>query len=523
VVGAATGIYGRRCINRGITAVQPYPMTNSAPSADPSRLPLIAPAVLAVAARLSRRQSCRRSIFKLGSRRAAQRNVVCRPSACILDRDIAGDRQVTAAYVHIPFCRQRCSYCDFPIDVLQKGKPVDERMLRYVDRVVAEISAGGAGAFDSTDTFEPTALSSIYFGGGTPSLLPTQGFARILDSLRQRFGVADDVEITVEMDPATFDQQKAMDLARLGVNRASIGIQSLDEEVLRLCGRGHSAQEAARAIQMVHAAGITNVSADLLSGVPGQCEDRLRADIQALTQLGVTHLSVYDLQFEDGTAFARRFPDAGQNGRPSLDLAAELYAATHDELDARGFEHYEISSFARRPPQAPEPGSAARRDFRSRHNQVYWSRRPYAAFGNGAASFVGGVRATRPRGMDDYCRWVDGGGRVEGLAEHDASPRDDLRSPLLEALMLGLRTGDGVEVTAGGAADADACVEAAGEALRVWEETGHAVVQLRRADASRGLPAQLRARLVPPQGFVVSDAVLSDALAAVLRVPEPTE
>eukprot|EP00933_Yihiella_yeosuensis_P070692 TRINITY_DN78841_c0_g1_i1.p1 TRINITY_DN78841_c0_g1~~TRINITY_DN78841_c0_g1_i1.p1 ORF type:complete len:415 (-),score=83.41 TRINITY_DN78841_c0_g1_i1:554-1798(-) len=413
------------------------------------------------------------------------------------------------AYVHIPFCRQRCRYCDFAIEVVGKAGDKSQEMLQYADAVVHEISAGGAGAFEWTnDDWQGKALRSVYFGGGTPSLLPIEGFKQILEALADRFSIEDDAEITVELDPATFDQAKAEALSNLGVNRASIGIQSLDDETLKLCGRGHSAGEARRAVAMVQKAGIQNVSADLLSGVPGQSEEQLRNDIRAIASLGVTHLSVYDLQYEEGTVFERRYPTPGEKGRPTDSVAAELYTATHNELTQLGFDHYEISSFAR---------SGGLNSNRSRHNQGYWDRRPYAAFGNGAASFVSGIRATRPRKVEDYIAWVRSGGLASGLAEIDTSPCQDRRDPLCEALMLGLRRSDGVTVLGrAGCKEADACLSAAAKALSAWAESGHAEVSLQSNQTGS---TELQARLKPPEGFLISDSVLSDVIAAILAVP----
>lgn len=429
------------------------------------------------------------------------------------------DGPACAAYVHLPFCRQHCRYCDFPIAVVGKGGGAESYMRSYVDCLVDEVAVGGAGAFawGIGDSWCSEPLTSVYFGGGTPSLLPTEEFQRIFHALRQRFRIAATAEITVEFDPATFDRKKAEELVHMGINRASVGIQSLDDGVLRLCGRGHTADEAERAVKVLQDVGVANVSADLLSGVPGQSEGQLRHDVRAIVGLGVTHLSVYDLQFEAGTPFERRYPAPGAGGRPTVDLAAQLYTATHEELSRLGFEHYEISSYARLSTQGD--GSCTKRsNFRSRHNQGYWRRQPYAAFGNGAASFVAGVRATRPRKVEDYCDWVRRGGPPEGLAEVSAAARDDPREPLCEALMLGLRTSDGIRLVGGSAPDLDACLVAAGEALQGWVDTGHAEVFLQKHGDG---PVELRARLLPPAGFLVSDAVLSDAWAAVLRVPEP--
>jgi len=211
---------------------------------------------------------------------------------------------------------------------------------------------------------------------------------------------------------------------------------------------------------------------------------------------------------------------SGRDKRPEDDVASRLYTAVHEELTTNGFEHYEISNFARLQGSSKEPSP-----FRSRHNQGYWSRRPYAAFGNGAASFVHSVRATRPRDVGEYCSWVEKGGTAEGLAEVDASPRDDPREPMCEALMLGLRTLDGVHIVVPMKdTDAVACVEAVAKALESWMASGHAhVCKTPRTEEAIDEPhVELQARLEAPHGFVISDTIISDALAALISVPQQT-
>ena len=412
---------------------------------------------------------------------------------------------VRAAYVHIPFCRQRCHYCDFPIDVVRQTieRP---RVSRYLSCLKEEILSGGSGSLEE-DPFESQPLQSLYFGGGTPSLLPADNLEELLILLRQRFGFDADCEITLEMDPGTFSKEKARQLASCGVVRASVGIQSLSDEILTRCGRGHTAKEAREAIQLLQTCGFENISADILSGVPGQTTAQLRHELRELSELGVDHLSVYDLQYEQGTDFARRFPDPGTSGRLTEEVAAQLYELAHNELETLGFEHYEISNYARSTGQGPSRN-------RSRHNQTYWQRKPYAAFGNGAASFVAGLRATRPRALNEYCAWIETGAPASML-EVDTSQRDNLRDAIFEAVMLGLRTSEGIDMEAEG--QATQYLLAVARALKPWEESGDI-----RMDCSTGnSQCSLTAALLPPRGFLVSDAVLSDALAAVLSVEDP--
>ena len=439
----------------------------------------------------------RQRAFKKCKVSGSKADKVCFPE------DMSSPRRVRAAYVHIPFCRQRCHYCDFPIDVA--GQNIERpRVSRYLAALKSEILTGGSGSLESTFDSEP--LQSLYFGGGTPSLLPASKLEELLTLLSDRFGFDANCEITMEMDPGTFSAEKARHLASCGVVRASVGVQSLDDEILHRCGRGHSATEARKAIQTLRLAGFENISADILCGVPGQSKEQLTSELRQLSELGVDHLSVYDLQYEQGTDFARRFPSPGESGRPTEEVAAELYEAAHNEMEALGFEHYEISNFARLVGQSPSR-------LRSRHNQAYWKRRPYAAFGNGAASFVAGLRATRPRKLGEYCDWIERGAPTSML-ELDSSQRDHLHDAIFEAVMLGLRTLEGINMDANGRAVP--YLLAVARALQSWEESGDVSMACSSDDGH----CSLTAFLLPPRGFLVSDAILSDALAAILSVED---
>ncbi|CAL1155134.1 unnamed protein product [Cladocopium goreaui] len=412
----------------------------------------------------------------------------------------ARSEAVSSAYIHIPFCRQKCRYCDFPIDVPGKSR-FAVRVQRYMACLLQELRSGGAGAFQ--EDFQRKPLETLYFGGGTPSLLPIDDFRRIFRSVRELFGLAIDCEVTVEMDPGSFSKETAEALVGLGMVRASVGVQSLNDDTLRACGRSHSAAEAVEALKLLREAGVRNISADLLSGLPNQKPEELLSHIHQLVDLGVDHLSVYDLQYEPGTAFGKRFPVAGDNGRPSSDKAAEMYEAVHWGLEKLGFEHYEVSNYARRSSDGAK---------RSRHNQVYWHGKPYAAYGNGAASFVNSVRASRPRSLEAYTAWIEADGAAEHL-ELDTSQRDHLADAMIEATMLSLRTSDGLDLSAQDD-ETRRCLRAIAGALQRWEESGAVELQLDESGC------RLKAKLIAPQGFLVSDALLSDAFAAVMDLEE---
>ncbi|MEW5307713.1 MAG: hypothetical protein WDW38_008300 [Sanguina aurantia] len=337
--------------------------------------------------------------------------------------------ECTAAYVHLPFCKKKCFYCDFPVEAVGKAVTSDHvqaRMSDYVATLVREILA-------TTPAQEHSApLTSIYFGGGTPSLVPPELISVILKALDSRYGIAADAEISMEADPGTFDAQRLATYRSLGVSRLSMGVQAFNQETLALCGRAHDLRDVYRAIEAVSGSGIRSWSLDLMSGLPRLTlpawEHSLREGIKA----GPTHISVYDLQVEEGTPFDRWY-SPGQTPLPPDETAADMYALASNLLGSAGYEHYEVSSYA-------QPG------HRSRHNQVYWSGAPYYAFGVGAASYLGGRRYSRPKTLPAYAKWVQsfvgGGGGTPGLH----IPAESQEERLLDSVMLRLRLSDGLDL-----------------------------------------------------------------------------
>jgi len=390
-----------------------------------------------------------------------------------------------SAYIHIPFCKQRCYYCDFPISVVgaDTQRPGARTAIdRYLDALAIELDRGGGGALTPKRPCPDVgaALETIYLGGGTPSLLEPQEVDRILRALDERFGIAPGAEISMEMDPGTFDLAKAQGMRAAGVNRVSMGVQSFAEEQLKACGRGHGVSEVEEGVGFLRQAGFQELSLDIMSGLPGDTVQGLERSLQRAVALEPTHLSVYDLIVEEGTAFWRWYGAAGEDGPrrgprdsstpgqggggggagwgsqvrdlPSDELAGEMYCAANRFLASHGFEHYEISSYARLPPGAAPAGGeddGARSPHRSRHNMVYWKHDPFLAFGMGATSFVGGVRLARPRSLDAYGQWIQQGGPSTGLVgqsedEEDEEEVDQAWSDLVEVLMVGLRMRHGL-------------------------------------------------------------------------------
>jgi oxygen-independent coproporphyrinogen III oxidase len=318
---------------------------------------------------------------------------------------------VTAAiYVHWAFCPYICPYCDFA------KWAYDERAAeRYVSALKAEI--GRTPVVDAT---------TVFYGGGTPNAYAAPELVRVLELLRERFGVRDGAEVSTEVNPDR-DLTEGFDVLRAGgFNRLSIGAQSFQADELRVLGRRHSAADVAETVRRARAAGFGNVNVDLMFGVPGQTEASWERSLDAVLELGIEHVSTYGLTIEEGTPYARwqaREPSAFAGD----EREAEMYGLAIAKLTAAGFEHYEISNFAR-------PG------FRCEHNANYWRNGAYVGLGVGAASYLDGVRSTNTRDRADYEAAALAGQPIPGESEELSG-----LTRTGEAVMLALRTSEGVD------------------------------------------------------------------------------
>ncbi|HEY9640484.1 MAG TPA: radical SAM family heme chaperone HemW [Coleofasciculaceae cyanobacterium] len=333
-----------------------------------------------------------------------------------------------AAYVHIPFCRRRCFYCDFPIAVVgdrpplaQQGQTEFGTIADYVEILCQEIR--------STPVLSHRPLETVFFGGGTPSLLTVAQLAQILATLDRHFGIAATAEISMEIDPDTVDRDRLQGYCAAGINRVSLGVQAFQAELLQACGRTHTPAHIYAAVDLIHQSQLRNFSLDLISGLPYLTLQHWQASLQAAIALAPTHLSVYDLTIEPMTAFDRWY-QPGVQPLPTDEMTAEMYRTAYQMLTSAGYQHYEISNYA-------QPG------YQCRHNRVYWENRSYYGFGMGAASYTERQRFTRPRKRQDYYRWVQdyqaAAGAIECAVTEDAER-------LLDTLMLGLRLAEGLSL-----------------------------------------------------------------------------
>lgn len=315
-------------------------------------------------------------------------------------------------YLHIPFCKSRCSYCDFATDVWRSKDTVE----RYVDAICTGIRNSKFEIRNLADT--------IYFGGGTPSLLNSAQVEQILDSINSKFDISKDAEITMEMNPATVTPESLAGYRALGVNRASFGVQTFDDRALKLLARGHDANDARMTFKMLRDARFDNVSFDLIAGLPGQTLDVWQRNLDEAIAMSPEHLSLYLLEIHEGTPLAEQVRNRRQP-TPDPELAAEMYEVMLDRLIAAGYEQYEISNFSK-------PG------YESRHNTKYWTLDPVFGFGVSAHSFDGRERYANERDTAKYVELIENRASTENYRE-----TIDIAS---EYVFLGLRLEDGIDL-----------------------------------------------------------------------------
>ena len=358
-----------------------------------------------------------------------------------------------AAYVHIPFCVSKCWYCDF--NSYAGLEPIFDD---YVHALITEIErtaslfppyeGGTEGGSDLEGTPAPPGgpsgasgpLDSVYFGGGTPTVLTARQLADILDTIRRTLRIAPDCEVTVEANPGTVDDAKLSALREAGFNRLSLGVQSFDDEFLQSIGRAHTSAQALDAYAAARKAGFENVGIDLMFALPGQTVEHWRETLDTAIELNPEHVSLYELSIEEGTRFAELCAD-GEITLVDEDTRIEMYELAETMLGRgalllgrdlqsrpKGYEHYEVSNFAL-------PG------FRSRHNTTYWLNQPYYGFGAGATSYINGTRARRVAHARDYIAAVTSGSdAIESSETLGPRPR------LGETIVLGLRMLEGVDL-----------------------------------------------------------------------------
>ncbi|MCH7812026.1 MAG: radical SAM family heme chaperone HemW [Chloroflexi bacterium] len=380
-------------------------------------------------------------------------------------------------YVHIPFCTAKCGYCDFNSYAGQ-----EHQIPAYTDALVKE-----AELWRSAAAGRP--IATVFFGGGTPSLMPLADLRSIMDALHNAYAFAPGAEVTLESNPGSLDEAYARGLIDLGFNRLSIGVQSFHDDELRALERLHSAEEARRAYRAARAAGIDNINLDLIYGLPEQPIERWQESVEEALALAPEHLSLYALTVEEGTPLAHSVA-RGRTPAPDPDAQADQYEWTQDRLAATGYEHYEISNWSR-------PGR------RCLHNLTYWESREYLALGAGAHSYLDGVRFANAALPTQYLALVEESWRELQAGDGKTSMRQivsgETITPALamaDALILGLRLIDGVGIDEFGARFGVDPLAELGEQLRPSLENGLLEI------AGNRLRLTVRGRLLANEVFV---------------------
>ena len=317
-------------------------------------------------------------------------------------------------YVHIPFCASRCSYCDF-FSTLR----LEESGLRYVEALIAEARL-------RRGELHGEQVKTLYLGGGTPSQLPLPLIRQLVVGLREVFSLDAVEEFTVEANPDDVTREWCDGMVALGVNRVSMGVQSFEDSILRLIGRRHTAQQAVESVDRLRGSGISNISIDLIFGLPGQTLASWTESVQRAIALKPQHISAYGLTYEEGTRLWHQ-RERGEVIEVPEEQCLEMYRILVDMLQAAGYEHYEISNFAL-------PG------YHSRHNSSYWNDTPYLGLGAAAHSYDGQVRRSNPSNLNAYIDEVLNGEVAFLEEEMTRWERYD------ERVMLGLRTSQGVDI-----------------------------------------------------------------------------
>ena len=382
--------------------------------------------------------------------------------------------ETVSLYVHIPFCHTRCHYCDF--NTYAGMLPLREP---YVRALLTEI--GMAGALTKLPGGKPRRSRTIFFGGGTPSLLSVSQVSRILDACYDNFAVDEDAEITLEANPGTLSREQLVGLRAAGVNRLSMGAQSFDAELLKTLGRIHSPKDITQAVRDAQAAGFTSINVDFMFGLPGQTMRHWRETIERALDLHIEHLSLYSLIIEEGTPFYT-WTHEGRITPGDEDLCADMYEYADERLHAAGYVNYEISNWSL-------PG------FQSRHNLTYWHNLPYIGVGAGAYSSFGGRRFSNVREPAEYIRML----KAQQWPEVESETVDKAQA-MSETAFLALRTAQGLHLPTFEQRFALPFAQFAGDRLHMVEEAGlleRETEWLRLSKRGRLLGNEVFLRLLP--------------------------
>lgn len=319
-------------------------------------------------------------------------------------------------YIHIPFCAQKCHYCDF------NSKAADEDLIkRYLNALQEEIKL-------IANKYNTPKLRTIYIGGGTPTILSGQQLSQILQQCRQEFKFKSDLEVTMEANPGTLTKEKLKLTKQAGVNRLSLGVQSFNEHLLAKLGRIHSKDDVITSYRLARELGFANISFDLMFALPGQSLSEWENTLQQTIQLGPEHISAYNLKIEEDTIFGQWLKE-GKIEKVDQELDLKMYRRTIELLEKNNYYQYEISNFSKR-------------GYNSRHNKIYWKNHEYLALGPGAHFYDGQFRGYNVTNIEEYCSCLEK--QELAIANQNQLSRAE---KIEETLMLGLRLNSGISLT----------------------------------------------------------------------------
>ena len=329
-------------------------------------------------------------------------------------------------YVHIPFCKQKCYYCDFKS--YANKEELIEKYIKWLKYEIKEVGEGNKLDYEN-DLDELVTVKTIYIGGGTPSYLDSKYIKEIIEEIRENFKLADKVEITIEVNPGTVNKTKLLDYINSGINRISIGLQSTDNELLKRIGRIHKYEDFLQTYNMAREVGFKNINVDLMLALPGQTIAKLEKGLKQVIDLQPEHISLYSLIIEDGTKIEKMLKN-NEITLPDENIERKMYWETKKVLEEAGYIHYEISNFAKE-------------GYKSEHNWNCWSQKEYMGFGVAAHSYTNDVRFSNIDSIEEYIENYEQGNVTGNFVFHEKQTQS---SKMKEYMMLGLRKIEGISI-----------------------------------------------------------------------------
>lgn len=329
-------------------------------------------------------------------------------------------------YVHIPFCKQKCYYCDFKS--YANKEELIEKYIKWLKYEIKEVGEGNKLDYEN-DLDELVTVKTIYIGGGTPSYLDSKYIKEIIEEIRENFKLADKVEITIEVNPGTVNKTKLLEYINSGINRISIGLQSTDNELLKRIGRIHKYEDFLQTYNMAREVGFKNINVDLMLALPGQTIAKLEKGLKQVIDLQPEHISLYSLIIEDGTKIEKMLKN-NEITLPDENIERKMYWETKKVLEEAGYIHYEISNFAKE-------------GYKSEHNWNCWSQKEYMGFGVAAHSYTNDVRFSNIDSIEEYIENYEQGNVTDNFVFHEKQTQS---SKMKEYMMLGLRKIEGISI-----------------------------------------------------------------------------